>query len=149
MKKLTIFLFVLLFIIPNGCSGDDVRPALAYTMPPEHAVVRAVLGEAENQGYNGMLAVACGVRNRPEGLDGVRGCRSNRYELANRPERILAHLAYFDSLNPRNCEFIRGADMWCSDLIKCRKKWRGVPMIFKKKVKDHYFFRRITNGGRK
>ena len=37
--------------------------ALAETIPTNDAV-RAIIGEAGNQGYLGMLAVACGIRNR-------------------------------------------------------------------------------------
>ena len=43
----------------------------AKEIPADHAV-RAIIGEAENQGYAGMLAVACAIRNR-NNLHGVFG----------------------------------------------------------------------------
>ena len=45
--------------------------AFAKEVPTEHAI-RAIIGEAENQGYAGMLAVACAIRNR-KNLHGVFG----------------------------------------------------------------------------
>jgi len=41
--------------------------------------VRAIIGEASNQGYKGMLAVACGIRNRCT-LKGVYGVKAKHID---------------------------------------------------------------------
>lgn len=106
--------------------------------------IRAVLGEAENQGFQGMLAVACGINNRPEGLQGVYGAQSNRYEKTTDQYRSLAKKAVSLARNPANCGFLQGADMWCSDMKICSKSWQSIPMYHITKIKDHDFFKRIT-----
>jgi len=114
---------------------------------PEDKVVFAVIGESADQPILGQLAVACGIKNRPEGLQGVNGADLKRIptekEYAN--AGFAVYLSEFQGFD--YCWYlIQGADMWCSDLDVCNKAWTGVPMVFVKKIYDHYFFRRLKGG---
>ena len=62
-----------------------VAPAYAAEIPSNEAV-RSIIGEAENQGYEGMYAVACAIRNRGT-LKGVYGSRSIQ-EIGGRLFRV-------------------------------------------------------------
>lgn len=137
MRKLTATTTALAIL----CAG-----AGWYNKPPDPAHVQAVLGEAENQGYQGMLAVACGINNRPEGLQGVWGARSDRHALTTDQYRKMASRAVQEAKTAKNCAFLGGADMWCSNMAECAPKWRSVPMQYVTKIKDHTFFRRLKRG---
>ena len=62
----------LLLALLAGCSEPGFTAQLPVSAP-----VRAVLGEAEGEGYQGMLAVACAIRNRGT-LKGVYGLFAKR-----------------------------------------------------------------------
>ena len=63
--------FILMFVF--GCLLAGVAFS-AESMDRDRAV-RAIIGEAEGEGYDGMYAVACGLRNRGS-FDGVYGDRA-------------------------------------------------------------------------
>lgn len=75
------------------------NPAFSQEIPVTLAV-KAIIGEAENQGFQGMLAVACTIRNRGT-LHGVYGLHSPRvlcckyshrtYKLAQRAWKLSKH----------------------------------------------------------
>lgn len=68
-KKRLIIIFMVIFHCFNGyCYSQNINRDKA---------VKAILGEAEDQGYKGMLAVAVGIRNRNT-LKGVYGHKANR-----------------------------------------------------------------------
>ncbi len=142
MKKFIIALAVILCVASNATPSIILHPK-SYAATD---YIRAILGEAENQGYKGMLAVACGIRNRPEKLQGVQGLFSDRYDKANKEEVILATIAFWESIEPKKCEFIEGADMFCSDIEICKKSWKKIPMVFIIKIGDFSFYRRIKAG---
>ena len=60
---------LLLLLIPLTCFAEV----------PESKAVRAIIGEASNQGYQGMLAVAVGIRNRNT-LKGVYGLNAKHID---------------------------------------------------------------------
>ena len=62
---LMVIVFILFLILVAGCD-------YAYSAVDTTKAVRAVIGEASNQGYRGMLDVAVGIRNRGT-LKGVYG----------------------------------------------------------------------------
>lgn len=77
---------------------------------PKHRVVDAIIGEAEGEGYQGMLAVACAIRNRGT-LKGVYGenaprVRNHRYSSKT---FVLAVKAYEESAKR---DITGGADHW-------------------------------------
>lgn len=141
MQKLS-FLLVTIIIFFSACEQPGYTKPIKYQ---EEDYVRAIIGEAENQGYHGMLAVACAIKNRPERLEGVFGRFSFRPDLAAPEIQRHAWQVYQEAKNPVNCRFIQGADMWHSG-TPAPRSWRKIPMIYIGKIGDHYFYRRLTNG---
>ena len=68
--KRLVFAFVL--ITAGQCLADN-KIVVSY----DQKAILAIIGEAENQGYDGMLAVACAIRNRRT-LQGVYGLNAPR-----------------------------------------------------------------------
>ena len=70
--------------------------------------IRAIIGEASNQGYTGMLSVACAIRNR-ETLKGVYGV--NAKHVDKEPEWVwrLAEKAWNESSEK---DITNGATHW-------------------------------------
>ncbi len=71
MTKLETILLILLTILMIIC----LIPNAEAQERPTNKAVRAIIGESANQGYQGMLAVAVGIRNRGS-LRGVYGVNS-------------------------------------------------------------------------
>lgn len=97
-NRILIFIFLML-VCKTG-----------YAQIPDGKAVIAILGEAEDQGYKGMLAVACGIRNRGT-LKGVYGVRAKRPNTKGKiPEKYwkMARKAWAESKNHR----IHAADHW-------------------------------------
>ncbi|MCA9404315.1 MAG: hypothetical protein KC897_11075 [Candidatus Omnitrophica bacterium] len=78
---------------------------------PEELGVRCVIGEAEDQGIEGMTAVAEAIRNRGH-VRGVYGCRSPRIKKAAGSVWELARWAWDRSEFTNS---VKGADHWHSD----------------------------------
>lgn len=105
-------------------------------------IILAIIGEAADQMVYGQIAVACGIKNRPEGLQGVYGKDIKR--MPSEKEFMDASLA-LQLATPKRCyNLIGDSDMWHSN-YPAPKSWRGVPMIFITQIGDHYFYRRLTN----
>ena len=90
MKWAVILAFitaVLVVAFVPGCKAAELS---------DKQCIRAVIGEASNQGYEGMLAVACGIRNRGT-LKGVYG--ANAKHIDNEPMWVwkIAKRAWRDS----------------------------------------------------
>ncbi len=74
--------------------------AISFAYPaaivPADLAIRAIIGEASNQGYRGMLALASGIRNRGT-LQGVYGLKAKHVD--NEPEWVweLAKKAWDES----------------------------------------------------
>jgi hypothetical protein len=71
----------------------------AYAIDDESAV-RAIMGEASNQGYHGMLAVAVGIRNR-DTLKGVYGVKAKHVDRESEYTWGLARMAWEESEHNR------------------------------------------------
>ena len=106
-------------------------------------IVHAIIGESAGEPFEGQIAIACGIKNRPERLSGVDGLKMTR--TPSNSEIKTAQRALKASKDHILCHsLIQGADMWCSNLEICRKSWKNVPMIFINRIGDHWFFRRLT-----
>jgi hypothetical protein len=88
------------------------KPVHAGAIPKTRAV-NAIIGEAEGEGYKGMLAVACAIRNRGT-LKGVYGEKSKRVREHLYGAKIFVQSvrAWEESAYPINCQFIDGATHW-------------------------------------
>lgn len=109
---------ILAFILLSGCQ----TPVYAQVNAPK--AILAVIGEAEAEGYRGMLAVACAIRNRGT-LKGVYGLKSPRVRnhLYSAHTYALASAAWKES---GNHDITEGATGWGneSDLNKfCSTTW--------------------------
>lgn len=91
MKKLSLLLMAIL------CPLNAFAKTPSFTS--ENAI-KAIIGEAENQGYDGMYAVACAIRNRGT-LKGVYGVNAQRVkkQLYSHDTWVKARKAWFDSKN--------------------------------------------------
>lgn len=109
---------------------------------PKERVVYAIIGEAEGEGYYGMLAVACAIRNR-KSLKGVYGEKSRRVtEHQYSPHTlVLAIKAWEESAKK---DVVDGADVWGTkeDVKKFKKtEWfRKYSLV--KIIGNHYFYKR-------
>lgn len=103
---------------------------------PESKAVRAIMGEASNQGYNGMLAVACAIRNRGT-LKGVYGVKAKHVD--NEPKWVwnLARKAWKESAT-RDCT--NGADHWENVKAFGTPSWtKNMKLVYV--CKDHRFYK--------
>lgn len=103
--------------------------------------IRAIIGEASNQGYTGMLAVACAIRNRGT-LKGVYGL--NAKHIDNEPQWvfILAEKAWQESSKK---DLTNGATMWENIRVFGMPNWDFSKLIKVYEHKDHIFFKEIKS----
>ncbi|MCA9404311.1 MAG: hypothetical protein KC897_11055 [Candidatus Omnitrophica bacterium] len=107
MRFIRMFLTLMAIVI-----GLAVLAAIAMAdTVPEDLAVRCVVGEAEDQGIEGMTAVAEAIRNRGH-VRGVYGCRSPRIAKAQPGVWELARWAWDRSEFTNS---VKGADHWHSD----------------------------------
>lgn len=128
---LILFVFLVLFIAPTPAKAADI------------AKIHAIIGEAEGEGYPGMLAVACAIRNRGS-LKGVYGLRAKRVvlHLYSQKTYALAEKAWKES---RSLDITNGATGWgnSEDVDKfCSTPWWKKCEITLQ-VGNHYFYREI------
>lgn len=104
--------------------------------------VLAIIGESEAEGHRGMLAVACGIRNRGT-LSGVFGLNSSRIKkhLYSEKIQIDAINAWIISETPTNCTFIKGATHW--DSIDFKKPLWANSMESTFSYNKHVFYKEI------
>lgn len=105
-----------------------------------YRAVNAIIGEAENQGYTGMLAVACAIRNRGT-LNGVYGEHAPRVINRKFSEKTtnMAIKAWAES---QLHDITNGATNW--ENIKafgCPSWVKACVEVFR--YKDHVFYKEI------
>ena len=102
---------------------------------PQNQAVKAIIGEASNQGYRGMLAIAVGIRNRGS-LKGVYGV--NAKHIDNEPQWVwkLALKAWLESEHNR----IHSGTHWENIEVFGRPYWAD-SLIEVFRYKDHVFYR--------
>lgn len=115
----------------------------SYAEVNDKQAILAIIGETENQGYEGMLAVAEAIRNKGN-LRKVFGATNERVTKRLYSEAIynMAERAWQDS---KTSNTIGKADVWGNKsdiLIFSRQKWfKSYKLV--KKIKDHYFYVRV------
>jgi hypothetical protein len=122
-----VFTLVFYALAISLCYGDEI---------PEDRAVKAIIGEAASEGYDGMLAVAAAIRNRGT-LRGVYGERAPH--VVREPRRIwdLARKAWRESagVDPTG-----GADHWES--INFKKPAWADSMTKTVLIGKHQFYRK-------
>ena len=109
--------------------------------------INAIVGEAENQGYDGMLAIAGALRNRAKQpyyrnnvLHGVYGKDSPRLSKVSQELFDLANKAWEES---KRRDITGGAYIWGTggDVAKFREQswFKNVKQTVE--IRDHYFFK--------
>ena len=74
----------------------------------ESQAIRAIIGEASGEGYNGMLAVACAIKNRGT-LKGVYGVKAKHVDKEPKWVWDLARKAWKESASK---DITNGATHW-------------------------------------
>lgn len=102
--------------------------------------VNAIIGEAEGEGYRGMLAVACAIRNRGT-LRGVYGEHAPRVRKHKYSPKVFVQAvrAYKESAHAEACAFIDGADHWEGTSFKAPEWSRG--MIVTAIIENQRFYK--------
>lgn len=132
----TLLLWAMLTVA--GCTVASAEVVGSQSSVREVDAVLAIIGEAENQGYDGMLAVACAIRNRGT-LQGVYGIKAPRvvqkkYSPKTYAKALKAWRASSD------CDVTNGADHWENVKAFGKPKWAKT-MKLTYVCKDHEFYR--------
>lgn len=102
----------------------------------DHQAIRAIIGEAANQGEEGMLAVACGIRNRRT-LRGVYGLHAPHVDKQPQWVWRMAREAWQKS---KHVDIVCGADHWENIKAFGKPKWAN-RMRHTITIKDHAFYK--------
>ena len=111
-------------------------------------IVNTIVGEASNQGYNGMLAIACAIRNRMRDPYHKRDILRGAYGLhaghtKSEPKWVFdtANKAWSDSANVK--DITNGATLWgnASDVEKFKKQAWFKNVVQSAKIGAHFFFK--------
>ena len=144
-KIITLILFVLLS--QNVLAQDITEQEKA------EVIAVCILGEARGEfmkyGFESLLAIAEGIRNR-DTLNGVYGCRYNptieelQYMDSNGTLKgaFLAYTMAFNGLTDR----IGGANHWCSitvDRSWCDEMEKSESFEFKTQIGHHRFYKEL------
>jgi hypothetical protein len=111
---------------------------------PKEIAIYCVIGEAENQGDDGMRAVAMALRNRGT-TKGVYGCTSERVRNRKYSSKIFVRaLMAWEETRGLNCTW--ADETVCADSWYSKEDVKKDPGIFDRcvftgKLKDHYFFK--------
>jgi len=134
---------------PTVALDRDIRHSVPSVRHySDEDIVNVIVGEASNQGYEGMLAVAGALRNRMKDsyykndiLRGVFG--KSAKHIKSEPEKIFdtARMAWEDS---KNQDLTNGATIWGNDsdveLFKQQDWFKNVVQTVK--IENHTFFRK-------
>jgi hypothetical protein len=127
--------FLVLFALACSLVHADVIP--------EERAVMAIIGEAENQGSEGMLAVACVIRNRYHryGFKGIYGEKSPRVVKRLYSDKIYAMAKKAWKLSASK-DITGGATNWENIKAFGKPCWanRCVEVF---RHKDHVFYREV------
>lgn len=110
----------------------------AKTTIDDNKVVLSMIGEAEDQGYEGLLAVACAIRNRGT-LKVVYGLHAPRVKHHKYSDKTLfmARQAWKDSLHH---DITNGSNSW-ENVTAFGKPWWAQSCNETVKIKDHQFYK--------
>src|SRR3990167_894006 len=104
---------------------------------PDNIAVRAIIGEAANQGFDGMTAVAEGIRNRGT-LKGVYGLKAKHVDKQPEWVWVKARQAWERS---KTSDLVHRADHWENTTAFGVPYW-AKSMVKTAQIKDHAFYRR-------
>lgn len=133
---ITIFALVFLLGFASCAHAEPIT---------EENAIKAIIGEAENQGWIGMRAVACAIRNRGS-LKGVYGLHAPRVEkgLYSRETYLMARRQW----RAIPYDITHGATGWgnASDIAEFKKHswWKNCVITFR--YRDHVFYREVKRG---
>lgn len=138
--KQTAWIIVLLVIITFWIGAIEcVFSSYVHASEPP-VQVRAIIGEAEGEGYTGMLAIAGAIRNRGT-LKGVYGLHAPRVRKHLYSQHTLA-LATQAWIASRSLDITKGATGWGSakdvEIFKKSSWWPSV--YFTAHIGNHYFY---------
>ncbi len=114
-----------------------LRPCASAVNIQDQPAIRAIVGEAANQGYTGMLAVAGAIRNRGT-LQGVYGLRNPAADRQSREVWARARQAWAASATN---DITGGATHWENVRAFGMPAWARA-MRKTVCIKDHQFFRK-------
>ncbi len=114
-----------------GCNGDE-----AFAEVTDEQGVKCIIGEAANQGYDGLMAVADALQNRGT-TKGVYGCTSAR---AGKEPAWVWKMAKRAWQEAKTSNPAHGADHWEAVGLYGEPYW-AKSMIKTVKIKDHTFYR--------
>ncbi len=115
------------WVFATQCLASDI---------PDDLAIKAIMGEACNQGYQGMLAVACAIRNR-DTLQGVYGVKAKH--IYKEPKWVwdLARKAWNESSKK---DITNGATHWENTKAFGTPYWvKSMKLVYE--YKDHKFYR--------
>ena len=127
-------LLVFFFMITD--SFAQLKPA--YT---DEQVVRAIIGEAGNQGFQGMYAVACAIINRGT-LKGVYGLKSKQVDKEPAWVWKMARKAFSDAKKAIVAERAKYGNHWENIKAFGNPKW-AAKMKEVYRYKDHVFYKGV------
>jgi hypothetical protein len=134
----TINLILLAWAVAHGNTNIQGAEIPRRPIPPEIAVY-CIIGEGENQGKAGMLALAQALNNRGT-TRGVYGCNSARIKERAYSSKtfVQAVKAYWE--DPNKPSLIGKANSWYSWADLWHDPFIFFRCQFQTKVKDHFFF---------
>lgn len=137
-----LFIIVSMLLIKGcACASEEIT---------EDKAILAVIGEAENQSYEGMLAVSCAIRNRGT-LQGVYGLNAPRVRkgLYTKGTWLLARKAWKDSAKATDTtradfgsipDLSLGGNSWENTTAFGKPTWAS-SCEETVTIKDHVFFK--------
>lgn len=134
LALLLVVTAICLVLLVAGCA---MAATSAEGIKDKDAIL-AIIGEAENQGGIGMLAVACAIRNRGT-LEGVYGIKAKR--MINHQYSIATYkLAASAWLSSQTYDITNGATHWENIRAFGRPYWVR-DMVETYRYKDHVFYK--------
>lgn len=134
-----ILILMLIITTTNTAEARNKTPQLTT----KNAIL-SIIGEAENQGAKGMLAVACAIRNRGT-LSGVYGLNAPRVRghKYSQSTYTTALKVWNQSAIPQSCGFIGSADGWENITAFGSPSWVRYSTLTAV-IGDHRFYKQNT-----
>lgn len=136
-KSLKVWFSVIAFCVLVWALLLRGTPLFADCLNDKDCIL-AVIGESENQGYEGLLATSCAIRNRGT-LHGVFGTHSPRVIQKRYSQKtyLLAKKAWETSLK---IDTVNGANSW-ENIKQFGKPYWADSCKVTKTIKDHVFMK--------
>ncbi len=133
-QKISFTAFIVGLVLFGSCRVCHAESISTYR------AVNAIIGEAENQGYEGMLAVACAIRNRGT-LKGVYGEKAPRV-VHHKYSKHTLDLAIKAWAEATIHDITNGATHWENiNAFGCPSWVKACVEVFR--YKDHVFYKEV------